>query len=241
MKTTLVWILVLGLSTPAFAVDCAVPEGTTPQGVASQGTDARLAFLAKLLEEEGQAARRWTLIWGGAYGVLTIAQLGVMGLAPENEKADWYWGAISTAVGVAFSVLDPLEALDGGAAYAKRSATVAPEQTCQLLLDGERMLREGAEHEELGMKWFIHAGNVLFNLGIGLVLGLGYGRWTTGIVNAAVGVAIGELTIFTSPNKLVPGWQRYRMGGGGGSGASAGVSLHFVTTPGPGVGLLLSF
>jgi hypothetical protein len=231
------WLLVvLLLATRAQAIDCAKPEGTTAYGVASQSAEARLSYLSKLLDEEGQAARRWTLIWGGSYGLLTVARLGVMSLFPANEQPDWYWGALSTAVGVAFSVLDPLEVLSSGATFAKRAAVATPEETCQLIADGERMLAEGAEHEELGTRWFIHAGNVLFNVGIGLVLGLGYGRWTSGIINAAIGVAIGEATIFSSPTRLISGWKKYRAGE-----PSSGVAVHVIPTAGPGLGVLVTF
>ena len=86
MKT---WLLVvLLLATRAQAIDCAKPEGSTAYGVASQSAEARLSYLSKLLDEEGQAARRWTLIWGGFYGLLTVAQLGVMSLFPANEQPD---------------------------------------------------------------------------------------------------------------------------------------------------------
>jgi hypothetical protein len=168
--------------------------------------------------------------------VLTVAQLGVMGLFPSDQWPDWYWGALSTAVGVAFSVLDPLEVLEGGAPFARRASAVAPEDTCKLLAEGERMLRVGAEHEEQSVRWYWHAGNVLLNVGIGLILGLGYGHWTSGIINAAIGTALGEATFFTSPNRLVSGWRQYRSGD-----PSSGVSVRVVPTVGPGLALFVSF
>jgi hypothetical protein len=229
-------VLVMVLSTQAFAVDCAAPEGTTPLGIGSRSAEARLSFLSKLLDEEGQAARRWTLAWGGIYGAFTIAQLAVMPAFTREEQPDWYWGALSTAVGVAFSVVGPLEVLDGGAAFARRASAASPEQTCQLIAEGERMLREGADQEEFSHKWYMHGANMLFNIGIGLILALGYGHWTSGIVNGAVGIAIGEATIFTSPNKLMSGWEHYRAGG-----SDSPVSFHIVPTAGPGVGVLLTF
>jgi hypothetical protein len=51
-----------------------------------------------------------------------------------------------------------------------------------------------------------------------------------------VGVAIGEATIFTSPQHLISGWKHYREGG-----QAQAVQLHVVPTAGPGLGLVLTF
>lgn len=236
MKTPVAVMLALTLSTQALAVECAAPEGTSTRGIAAQDTSARLAFLARLLEEEGQAARRWSLVWGGVYGVGTIAQLSLTGLVSKEDQPDMYWGALSTAVGVAFTVLDPLEVMEAGPLFAKRAGTVTDADACQLLIEGERLLREGAEHEAFGTRWFIHAGNVVFNVAIGLILGFGYGHWVSGLVNMGVGTAIGEGTIFSSPTNLVSGWKRYRDGE-----AAPKVTFHVVPTAGPGLGFVMRF
>lgn len=193
--------------------------------------------MATLFEEESAAATRWTLGWGGAYGAITIAQLAVMPLFSREEQPDWYWGAVSTLVGVAFSSLDPLEVMTVGPGFAKRARAATEEDTCKLLEEGERILREGAEHEAFGRSWFIHAGNVVFGIGMTLLLGFAYGHWTSGIINGAVSIAIGEATIFTSPNQLISGWEKYRSGGG----ASPAVTFHVIPTAGPGVGVLMRF
>lgn len=231
--------LVMLLGSQALGIEgaCAVPEGATPTGIASQGPEARLRFLSKLLEEEGKAAERWTLGWGGLYGTMVVAQLAVMPLFAKEEWPDWYWGAGSALVGVAFAVIDPLEVLHAGAPYARKAEQVTAEDTCQVLLEGERLLREGAEHEAAGTQWYLHAGNVAFNAGLGLVLGLGYQRWTSALINFLVGTAIGELTFFTSPNRLISGRERYLKG----DKPVTGVSVLVVPTAGPGVGVLVTF
>jgi hypothetical protein len=70
-----------------------------------------------------------------------------------------------------------------------------------------------------------------------LLLGFAYGHWTSGIINGAVSIAIGEATIFTSPNQLISGWEKYRSGGG----ASPAVTFHVTPTAGPGLGVLMRF
>lgn len=231
--TALLVLLSLSLSAVSRA-DCPRPEGVKAGSVATRGDAERLKFLSSRFTDESAAATRWTGGWGGAYGLFTIVQLAIAPLFPEEERPDWYWGAFSTAVGVAFSIIDPLEVLYGGPEFARRAATVTPDATCALIADGERMLREGAAHEATGRKWYVHLANVLFNAGIGVVLGLAHNRWVSGAINAAVGLAIGEATIFTSPNGLGDALVTYE------SGAPI-VTFRVVPAAGPGVGVLLTF
>jgi hypothetical protein len=199
----------LCVSGTSFA-NCAAPSETTPAGIANQSDANRLKFLTHVINEESKAANTWTFAWGGSYALLTMVQLSIMPLFPENEKPDWYWGAVSSGVGVAFSIIDPLEVLNAGPIFAARASKQMGEiETCQLIAEGERLLKDGSDHEFLGTRWFIHVANVAFNMGLGLVLGLGYQRWISGIINAAIGTAIGEATIFTEPTALISGWNQY--------------------------------
>ena len=240
LRSLIVAVLVVSFS--AHAVDCPAPPDAAVGSLARQSADARLQFMAKRFQEESDAAKRWTAVWGGRYAALTLVQLALLGVVPREAQPDWYWGALSSAVGVAFSVLGPLEVMDAGPVFAKRAAAATGEgsdeqKTCELLVEGERMLREGADAQNFSRAWFIHVGNVLFNVGIGLVLGLGYGRWTSAAINALSGAAIGELTIFTSPNQLISGWDEYRSG----PKAKSPVTIHVVPTAGPGLGLVINF
>lgn len=227
--------LVVCLSTQALAVECAPPAGTTPQGVAAQSPEARLAFLSSVLGPEAVNLRRWKLLWGAGYGLMTIGQLALMPLLPAHRE-DWVIGAASSAIGFAVVVIDPLEVVEGGPLFVERARVVTAEQTCQLLVDGERMLSAGARKQAFSTTWISHVVNVLFNVGVGLVLGLGYGRWQTAGINGAVGIAIGEATTLTTPTGLRDGWERYRLGGKGDS----RVTVRLVPA-GLGAGLALTF
>jgi len=52
-----------------------------------------------------------------------------------------------------------------------------------------------------------------------------------------VSIAIGEATVFTEPNQLISGWEKYRRG----TGSSSPVTFHVIPTAGPGLGLLMRF
>jgi hypothetical protein len=216
--------------------ECARPKNASPQGVAGQSDEARLAFLSKLLEEESGRARTWAFVWGGTYGLLGVVQLAVMPLFPREEQPDWYWGAASTAFGLAFTLLGKPEVQDAGPLFATRASAATADDTCTLIAEGERLLEVGAENEDSSFAWYLHVGNVLFNVGIGLVLGLGYGHWEGGIINAIVGSAIGEANILSSPAHLISGWKRYRQGE-----VPSPVSFFVVPTAGPGLGVLMRF
>jgi hypothetical protein len=51
---------------------------------------------------------------------------------------------------------------------------------------------------------------VLVNGGGLLVIGLGYDRWVTGTIGTIVGIAVGELQIFTRPTGSLRGRDAYR-------------------------------
>jgi hypothetical protein len=48
----------------------------------------------------------------------------------------------------------------------------------------------------------MHAANAALNVGVGLVLGLGFHRWQSAAVSAGAGILIGELQIWTMPDRL---------------------------------------
>jgi hypothetical protein len=58
----------------------------------------------------------------------------------------------------------------------------------------------------------VHLGNVLFNVGLGLFLGLGYHHWEAGAINAGVGIAVGEALILTRPTAAIDDLDAYRLG-----------------------------
>ena len=227
-------------------VQCERPRGSSPNGMAAQSDEARLAFLSKLLREESVRARTYTLFWGATYGVLGVAQLVVMPLFPAekevptrvdtNTQADFYWGALSTAFGLGFTVLGSLDVLEAGPLYAKKASAATADDTCALIAEGEKLLESGAEAEASTFAWYLHVGNVLLNAGIGAILGFGYGHWTSAVINTLVGVAVGETNILSSPAHLIPGWKRYRLGE-----SPSPVTFRVIPNAGPGLGLVMTF
>ena len=218
---------VLLVAVPSLAQDCPVPGSAKAGGLAHKTAAERLAYLSNAIATESTRARRWTLGWGGAYGLLTVAQLAVAPAFDAPDRVDWYVGAFTTVVGVAFVLFDPLEVIDGGESFADRAAHATPENTCALLAEAERLVKQGADHEAFNTAWYSHAANVLFNAGVGLFLWLAYDRLASGLVNFGVGTAMGEGTIFTSPTGLVDAWETYEHG------EKTAVRFHLAPAIGP--------
>ena len=229
-------VAMLVLSLVAQAQNCERPRDSSSKSVAALSDEARLAFLSKLLGDESVRSRNYTLFWGATFSMLTLIQLGLMPLYKHEEQPDWYWGAAGSSVGLAFLLLGVPAVLEAGPRYTQKVSAATPADTCSLIAEGEKLLEAGAETEVASFKWYLHAGNVLFNIGLGLVLGLGYGRWTPAIVNTIVGTIVGETNILTAPSHLISGLRRYRNGE-----SPPAVTFNVIPTAGPGLGLLVRF
>jgi hypothetical protein len=215
----------------ARAQDCAPPEGSTGGSLSQQGASERLAFLTRVLGEQARKTQNWTLAWGATYGLLTVIQLAAVGPTEPSARVDWYVGAFTSVVGAAFVLIDPPQVLNHGAEYVDRAARATPENTCALLEEGEQMLKDGASHQAFNTAWYSHVANVLFNVGVGLFLWLGYDRLVSGLVNFGIGAALGEATIFTAPTGLIDAWDSYRTG-------SKPQAVHFHVAPAVGAGVV---
>ena len=126
-----------------------------------------------------------------------------MPFVAAGDRIDWYTGAASAAIGVVPFLVSPLKVTRDApalrAAIAAWPAPVDDARVCALLADAERKLIADAADERWQQGWWIHAGNVAFNTGVLLFLGLGYHHWTSGLINGISGVAVGEAIILTQP------------------------------------------
>jgi hypothetical protein len=221
----------LAVSSPVAraATTCAAPQGADPR---LQTIDARqrLAWIDQRLTQVGAQARWWAWAWGGGIGASGVASLIAVPLVSPDSRVDWYVSAGEAAVGVIPFLVAPL-AVISGAPKLHAAVTAAPlfgadhdAALCALLADAEQKLAAGAQDEELQQRWWIHAGNVLFNTGVVLFLGLGFHHWSAGIANGLAGAAVGEAIIFTQPTGTVDDLAAYLRGhldGGTGAGEHA--------------------
>ena len=178
--------------------------------LATLAAERRRAYLSALLEEEAGRAELWSTLWGGAYASLTMVQLSIAPSQGPADRTDSLVGGASSVLGVAQLVFLPLEVIELGRGLgARRSAWGAP---CLELADLEERLIQSAASEALGTSWLSHLGCLAFNLIIGAILGLGFDHWTAAAISTGVGVATGELMIWTQPDRLTDALSDYRQG-----------------------------
>jgi hypothetical protein len=191
---------------------CPTPAAAGPQ-LAGVDPTRRLAFLEERLTYAEHKARLWTFGWGGGIAAAGIGSLvAVPFVAPEN-RVDWYTGAVSAGVGVAaIAIVPPVVLETAPALRADIASATLPADVCSLLATAESDLVRVARDEERQGAWYVHVGNVLFNVGLGLFLGLGFHHWEAGAINAAVGTAVGEALILTRPTAAIHDLDGYLAG-----------------------------
>jgi hypothetical protein len=192
---------------------CPAPAGATP-ALAEMDPHLRLDWIDARLGRAAHKARVWTRGWGIGIGVATVANLVPLAFVAPEDRIDWYVGAATTVVGIVPLVIAPLDVV-GDARELHARVLAAPgtgQDTCALLADAETRLARDAKNQADGQRWWLHAGNVVLNTGVGLFLALGYNHWLAGAFNAVIGSAIGEALILTQPTESIDDLRRYRSG-----------------------------
>ncbi|MEP6865887.1 MAG: hypothetical protein ABJE66_35030 [Deltaproteobacteria bacterium] len=96
-----------------------------------------------------------------------------------------------------------------------------PDQ-CRRLADAERRLAASAAAQGAQRAWYMHAGNVVLNLGVTLLFGA-FHHWNTGILSGVGGAVIGEAIIYSEPVDQIDDLATYRRG----TGLSSTLSIGF--------------
>ncbi len=176
--------------------------------------DARLRFIRERLHRAAFRSRIWTLSWFTIYSGVTIYNGVQLGLASnESDRIAFGIGMGASFVGVLSVAVNPPRELFDSPRLEKQLARAAPgDNRCALLTDAERYFLRSAAHQALGKSALIHVGSLVFNAGIGVLLGAGFGRWNDAAQDAFIGAIVGEFQIFTQPSELVQDLARYRAG-----------------------------
>jgi hypothetical protein len=155
----------------------------------------RLHFLEERLDDNETYAERWWWAWNGVY----VIGMGFQGTRAgfedkRGKRADLIASASKAAIGLARNLwappiaklgTDDLPELDGGCDRRVQAA--------------EARLREAAEEGQKNRwSWKPHAANLALNLSAGILVAELY-EYDFAYVNAGIGIAMGELRIFTFP------------------------------------------
>ena len=196
------------------AATCVAPPGA-PTALAAIDGRERLFWITLKLEMDARRGRLWAKGWGVGIGLAGAASLMAVPFVEPSRRVDWYTGAASAAVGVIPFVVSPLT-VTRDAPKLRDLLDVAPldddAHACALLAKAELMLRDGAANERRNRAWYIHAGNLAFNTGVFLFLGIGFHHWTAGTVNGLAGAAVGEGIILSQPTGAIDAERAYDRG-----------------------------
>jgi hypothetical protein len=195
----------------ALAQQCPNMESASAD-VGRQDASARIEFIHHTMPRARRRAKRWSLGWTLGFAALTAGQLALIPLQdyPEQKRV-LLVNSGSTALGAAFMAFAPPKVIR----HEKRlEAELAAKgyDRCAVLTIAEQLLVSEAEAEQFGQSWLMHGGNVLINLGAGLILGLGWDSWQSAWLTTVVGTLVGEVMIWTQPMDATRTLERYRTG-----------------------------
>jgi hypothetical protein len=210
---TILLVAQLSHSAPARATQCRAIAGGS-DALAAIDAEARLAWLDGRFKVDAARARIWATTFGLLYGALTVGQFALLPTVhTTGEQAEKITGGILSFIGVGAIVVLPLKIMGDERWWKKHRARVGSGgDPCALLNTAELLFVRDAESEAFGVGPLVHVGNFIINIAGGLVLGLGYGRWSAFAYQSLVGIAIGEVMTATQPTDVIEDLRLYRAG-----------------------------
>jgi hypothetical protein len=203
-------VLVLLLTTGARADECAPIAGGVPE-LGKIDANVRLQFLRDRLRYAARRTRIWSYTWTGIYSTLMVGQLAMMKPNDRDSLIDNGVGAGASLIGVLSIALIPQSVMSDQWWLERRLKHAKPgTDVCALLADAEHLLIRDAKSSAFGKGALTHAGNFAINIGIGFLLGFGFGHWDQAAIQGLVGIAVGEAMIISQPNDTVHDLRRYR-------------------------------
>jgi hypothetical protein len=157
---------------------------------------ARIAFLEQRIAAQELHAELWWKGWTSFYFFGAIFQGARAASAVEPAaKADLWVSFAKASVGTMRFALMPYQGITG-LEPAPRQSGFDPAEHLQR---AEHVLEHNAARTNAFGRWWAHPINFGVN-GLGAVIvGAGYDDWSRGLISAAIGVAVGEVSLLTAP------------------------------------------
>jgi hypothetical protein len=212
-------IALLAPFVPTRAADAAEPsfcraiDGGS-SALAAIDAERRLAWLNARLKSGADRALIWTWIWRAGYTGVVVVEASLAAAAHDTpERAADIVGATSSAIGVLAGIILPLKIMGDQKWWARHYARYRnTDDICSLLNTAELLFIRDAESEAFGVGPLVHVGNFAINIAGGLILGLGYNRWSAFAYTSLVGIVVGEVQVATQPTDVVEDLRLYRRG-----------------------------
>jgi hypothetical protein len=193
----------------SWAAPCPADPAIGGVGQARVDVEGRLSFIESALRDGARKSTRWAAAWGTTYGVAMATLLLVSPWVEPPTRIDMYVGATSAGIGLLVRSAVHPRVIREHRRLRKRIAEHG--RTCETLQEAERALVRSVKGERFGRSLAVHLGAIVYNVGVGLVLGLAFHRPVAGIRQAAVGSTVGQIMIVTQPTTSVRALDRYRL------------------------------
>jgi hypothetical protein len=205
------FVLVLS-ARPALGHECTASLVGGEPALQHLNADVRLRFIHERLHVDARHARIWSYAWGTIYSALAAGQFVAAPLVSHASGLDLYVGGGAALIGVIPLVVTPLKVIGDEKRLDELETEASKTDSCVALAQAEKLLNRDAANEARGRSLLFHGGNVVFNVGLFLVLGAGFGHWTSATISLLTGIATGEVMIFTQPVGAVEALRQYRRG-----------------------------
>jgi hypothetical protein len=185
------------IATPALAQEggsCPLPARATPELAAYDDFD-RYSFLRDRIHQSATHAAIYMGGWATVYGATAVTQFALIPAADAETRKDRILGGSAAAFGMIFALVPPRILIEDGRLRSAESIGV-----CGDIARVEAALDASIRDEDFANSPLMHAGNFLFNMGLGLIIGVGFHHVDVAILTATSGVFIGEVQFYTRPH-----------------------------------------
>ena len=179
------------------------------QGLEEREIDARISFLETKLSDIQTPSKYWQYGWTGFYSVAAAGQLFMAIDEDDSDDSTKNWvGATKSAAVLTMLLLKPLPVVAGWDEYEALSSNTLTEKFTKLA-EAERMLEQSARRADDRYTWKPHLLNIGINLlGAGAIVAFGDSDDALG--SAALGLAVGEAAIWSTPASAQEHWKSYQ-------------------------------
>jgi hypothetical protein len=177
---------------------------STSTSISDRDLDARLAFLDESLQAPQQHAKIWWWGWLAFYSAAAVVEAARIPLVKSTDedaaaqRADLALSTVKAIGGVLSIVLRPLDAMEGAHLMRRVEGSGRDAKLVRLAV-GEAALERNTRESERSFSWLRHTILVLANVAHGLIVWLGYDDLQRGAISTGLGLAFGELVIWTQP------------------------------------------
>lgn len=171
--------------------------------------EERLAFLERRLEAAEFQGDLWQYGWFGVHSTgLVFNAVDASLTDDDDDRVARIVGATKSAVGIGYLLLRPLPARLG-ADPIRAMPHGTPELERARLQAAEDLLQRSAQRARRKYTVWPHLESAVLNL-IGGGIILGFGDWEDAALSTGLGIAVGELQIWTVPSRPATDLAAYR-------------------------------